>query len=163
MNKARIKCPLCEWIYDIKPLHPQAADPMALASVFGPGVFTTHAVASQARDTEEALRGHFATHTTVEWVAKVTKLKTALSQIQWVKDCGIDSIDPVTRTMTNHPDEERDSMYRIATEAIGMSESAKISAATQSQTPPHLRGPVIQAHADRNGVPPQSETKGEQG
>src|ERR1700677_3294394 len=26
------------------------------------------------------------------------------------------------------------------------------------ETPPHLRGPIIQAHADTNGVPPQSET-----
>jgi hypothetical protein len=26
---------------------------------------------------------------------------------------------------------------------------------TESETPPHLRGPIIQAHADTNGVPPQ--------
>lgn len=101
---------------------------MALASVFGPGVFAAHAIASQTRDTEEALEKHFATHSTVQWLAKVTKLQTALSKIQWVKDCGIDSIDPVTRKMTNYSAEERDSMYRIATEAIGPSETAKIDA-----------------------------------
>ena len=27
-----------------------------------------------------------------------------------------------------------------------------------ADTPPHLRGPVIQAYADSNGIPPQSET-----
>jgi len=30
-----------------------------------------------------------------------------------------------------------------------------------SETPPHLRGPIIQAHADTNGVPP-AETPAEQ-
>ena len=80
MNKTRIKCPLCEWIYDIKPVSLQAADPMALASVFGPGVFSAHAFASQARDTEEALEKHFATHKTVEWVTKVSRLESALKR-----------------------------------------------------------------------------------
>lgn len=29
---------------------------------------------------------------------------------------------------------------------------------TALETPPHLRGPIIQAYADSNGVPPQAET-----
>jgi hypothetical protein len=30
--------------------------------------------------------------------------------------------------------------------------------ASAPETPPHLRGPIIQAYADTNGVPPQAET-----
>lgn len=47
--------------------------------------------------------------------------------------------------------------------AGGLAETERLqeiarAALPQSKTPPHLRGPVIQAHADTNGVPPQSET-----
>lgn len=54
-------------------------------------------------------------------IEEVERLRNALSKIQWTKDCGIDSIDPVTHLGVNHADAERDLMYETATEAIGPS------------------------------------------
>ena len=53
--------------------------------------------------------------------AKDAKIKVALdkfSHIKWIKDCGIDS------SQGNHPEDERDAMYKIANEAIAQIEVA---------------------------------------
>lgn len=59
-----------------------AADPMALAGVFGPGVFAATALASREAKIERALEDHFATHTTVEWLKKVSSLEWELSKLK---------------------------------------------------------------------------------
>lgn len=79
---ARITCPLCEWHYDVPPLDPRVTDPMALASVFGPGIMAQHAFNTQAQNTERELEQHFAKHTTVEWVSKVSSLERELSMLR---------------------------------------------------------------------------------
>lgn len=60
-------------------------------------------------------------------------LYEALSQIQWMKDCGIDEPDPANPGMyRNCTEQERDGMYRIATKAIGPSADAAIRERSQS-------------------------------
>lgn len=59
-----------------------------------------------------------------ECAAEIDRLRDALSRIQWVKDCGIDGKDSDGKWV-NFTAEERDVMYRIATETIGLSRHAK--------------------------------------
>ena len=72
----------------------------------------------------DASWGHMAHEHRTELLNEVDRLRDALSKIQWQTNCGCDSIDPHTRQLINHPDLERDAMYRIATEAIGPSRTA---------------------------------------
>lgn len=82
----RINCPLCDWFHDDPGPNPESIDPMALAGVFGPGVFAAHALADHARKIEEILAAHFKTHTTVEWLTKVTALRDQLQRaVQWIQ------------------------------------------------------------------------------
>lgn len=65
------------------------------------------------------------THVDGDWVLykdvasllseSAARYREALSHIIWIKDCGIDS------SRGNHPDAERDAMYRIAKEALNPS------------------------------------------
>jgi hypothetical protein len=48
---------------------------------------------------------------------EIERLRKALSHIRWIKDCGIDSVNDAG-LLHNHPDEERDAMYRIARAAL---------------------------------------------
>ena len=49
--------------------------------------------------------------------ARAGKAEDALRHILWVKDCGIDATDE-HGVFRNHPDAERDAMYRIAKDAL---------------------------------------------
>lgn len=79
---ARINCPLCNWFHDDPRPNPESTDPMALAGVFGSGVFAAHAIADRARKIEEILSAHFKTHTTVEWLRKVTALQADVEALR---------------------------------------------------------------------------------
>lgn len=76
----RIRCPLCDWDYEMPPPNLISEDPNALASVFGYGVFAAHATRERMRKTEEALQEHFSKHTTAEWLKKVTDLQKKLEE-----------------------------------------------------------------------------------
>lgn len=76
-----MKCPLCKWVFDQKPLDPRiSAD--TLASVFGRGIMLQTALNKQADETERALADHFKTHTVVEWVKKVTDQQQQIVGLQ---------------------------------------------------------------------------------
>lgn len=83
MSEIRIACPLCAWYHTVPPL---VADTGALASVFGPGVMAQHALNEHQQRIEEALDAHLKTHTTVEWVKKVTSLKERNDRLQSLVD-----------------------------------------------------------------------------
>lgn len=68
----RYECPLCDWKHDEPFLD---ISPDALASVFGTGMMQVVGANQQAQRVEEALRKHFATHTTEQWLTKVTRLQ----------------------------------------------------------------------------------------
>ncbi|MGH2509068.1 MAG: hypothetical protein ACRDHZ_16945 [Ktedonobacteraceae bacterium] len=75
----RYNCPLCDWHHDEKrmPIHPNA-----LASVFGAGMMQTVGVQQKTWRVEQALKDHFATHTTVQWLDKVTSLQHELDVLK---------------------------------------------------------------------------------
>lgn len=77
-----INCPLCPFSYEVRPLDPRVLDPMALAGVFGPGIMTQTALNQRAQDTERALREHFETHATAEWLAEVTRLGAEVARLR---------------------------------------------------------------------------------
>lgn len=75
----RYDCPLCDWCHLEKI---PAVSPDALASVFGVG--TMQCVAAQQKNwrVEKALEDHFRTHTTTQWLAKVTALQSELRRLK---------------------------------------------------------------------------------
>lgn len=78
---AFIKCPLCEWALEQKPLDPRLnAD--TLAGVFGPGIALQTALNQRAQETERALETHLKTHTLVEWVKKVGDQQREIEQLR---------------------------------------------------------------------------------
>lgn len=79
--KTVISCPLCAWSYEVPPLDPRIT-PQTLAGIFGPSIFSTHAINTQAQKTEEVLAAHFATHTVVEWLGKVTSLQRQIERLE---------------------------------------------------------------------------------
>lgn len=62
-----LNCPLCAWSHEMPPFDQRIASG-TLASVFGPGVFAAHAINERARQGEEVLATHFATHDVVAWL-----------------------------------------------------------------------------------------------
>lgn len=73
------KCPLCEWQHVERV---SKVDAGTLAGVFGLG---TMAVIDNNRiieENEKALKDHFATHETVEWLRKVTALEHELKLLK---------------------------------------------------------------------------------
>lgn len=74
-----IICPVddCEWRH-FEPLDvvPQSA----LAAVFGPGVMTAVAGAQRLQRIEDELERHFATHTPVDYLRTITRLRQLLAQ-----------------------------------------------------------------------------------
>lgn len=68
------RCPLCTWTHEVKHLAP-GLDENTLAGVFGKGVMLAIARNDRAEAAERALQAHFATHSTVEWVRRVTDLE----------------------------------------------------------------------------------------
>lgn len=79
--KEVLKCPLCDWQYELKPLHPDVG-PDTLASVFGPGIMLQTALNQRTQDTERALEEHFKKHTTAEWLQKVSSLQWELDRLK---------------------------------------------------------------------------------
>lgn len=77
MPKTQIKCPLCDWRYDVPELDPRI-DANTLAGVFGPGMMANAAINQRNQDTERKLKEHLETHKLVEWVEKVSALETEL-------------------------------------------------------------------------------------
>lgn len=78
---ARIRCPLCEWHYDIPPLDPRIG-PDTLAGVFGSGIMLQQAINDQNQRTERELHTHLSTHKLLEWVIKVSSLQTEIDRLK---------------------------------------------------------------------------------
>lgn len=81
MNQKLIRCPLCPWTYEPKPLPPDV-NHYTLASVFGPGIMLQRAINKRSEETERDLAQHFKTHTTVEWLTKVTELLAEIDRLK---------------------------------------------------------------------------------
>lgn len=104
-----VACPLCAWRHEVKPLDPRL-NASTLASVFGPGIMLQNAINQRATETERALEAHLKTHTLVEWVSEVTRLRrieaTALDLLalarQYASECA-DCNGTGSRTITTHP------------------------------------------------------------
>lgn len=76
-------CPLpeCEWLH-IEPPLGQAGNPMALASVFGPGVFAAHAANERLQRMEQVLADHVSTHPPAEWAPAMVKLRDRVHELE---------------------------------------------------------------------------------
>lgn len=72
-------CPLCDWTHT----EPHRfVDPNALAGVFGYGVMTMVAENEKRERTEQALKQHLGSHTTVQWVTKVNALQREIDALK---------------------------------------------------------------------------------
>jgi hypothetical protein len=75
-----IHCPIdvCPWEHTVLPVDPRWG-PGALASVFGEGIMQQHAINSRNQETERELEAHLKTHSVLEWVKCVQRLKAQLN------------------------------------------------------------------------------------
>ena len=74
--RTEVSCPidLCLWTYTIPRLDPRInAD--TLAGVFGPGIMAQHAINQQNQTTERAIEEHMKSHTLVDWIGCIQRLK----------------------------------------------------------------------------------------
>lgn len=73
------RCPLCDWV------HVEAIpniDNTALEGIFGYGTMAAVGLQQKRWRVEEELDKHFRTHTTVQWLAKVTELQGELRRLK---------------------------------------------------------------------------------
>lgn len=80
-GKILYHCPLCEWAHE-EPNIDERINEASLASVFGVGVMQQVAMSNRAQKIERAIEEHLATHTTVEWVRKVSELNAEIKKLR---------------------------------------------------------------------------------
>ncbi len=76
-----LTCPLCSWTYEIKPMSLQVDD-NTLADVMGVGVYKQAVISNYAADIEAALKTHFESHTTIQWVTKIATLLKRIEELE---------------------------------------------------------------------------------
>lgn len=77
----RYACPVddCDWYLDEAPVD-ERLGMGTLADVFGFGVIAAHALNERARTVEAELNAHLDSHTVLEWVRTVERLRTAAGE-----------------------------------------------------------------------------------
>jgi hypothetical protein len=76
-------CPLpsCPWVLAGDPPGP-AESPLALADIFGPGVFAAHALNTRLQRTERELADHLAGHTVQEFAVALAAANKHIAALE---------------------------------------------------------------------------------